>query len=350
MSRLFDKRKDALSGTDRSHDHAVSSSFAGKKLVGDDDLAFHLDIPVDDAMRALDSRLSGLSQIEVAQAAKERGWAALHREIERHPVRAASPAALKSTGAKTAGRQGGLQPVLETRGHARSWRLALSGAGAFVVILAVVLGVWGAGLLGGEGVGPIAGSTSTVIADVTTTLVSDGTTLTSDSTVSSEPVATTQPPTSDTPPESGTPTTKAPDTTPTSGVTPTTGGTTPTTKPATPTTTNPVVDVSADKVHDAQVMAADLASAIIDYFLTDGSVANVARHVAPAAQPALTQLIGSLESPTSGQVVPGSAKTIDAHTVRFTLEFADSGGARRFFVFVDVSDQGALITAISAAS
>ncbi len=40
---------------------------------------------------ALDRELSGLAQLEVAQAAKERGWATLQRELERHPVRTADP-------------------------------------------------------------------------------------------------------------------------------------------------------------------------------------------------------------------------------------------------------------------
>ena len=105
-----------------------------------------LDIPVDDAMRALDSRLSSLPHIEVSQAAKERGWATLHRELERHPVRPTAPALLKGTGAKTTVRPGGLQPIPVHHGHSRGWRMALGSAGAVVVILAAVLGIYGAGL------------------------------------------------------------------------------------------------------------------------------------------------------------------------------------------------------------
>ena len=97
-------------------------------------------------------------------------------------------------------------------------------------------------------------------------------------------------------------------------------------------------------------MAALLAKAVVDYFAGVSDISDVARHVAPSAQAALTQMLGRLEDPSNGQVVPSSAKAIDASTVRFTLEFVDVSDTLRFFVRVHVDDQGATIVGISAAS
>jgi hypothetical protein len=351
MFSIFNKRDAAGNGNHRSNGHAVAAPPRVKKI-SDIEETFHLDIPVDDAMRAVDSRLSSLSHIEVSQAAKERGWATLHRELERHPVRPTAAALLKGTGAKTAARPGGLQPIPVHHGHSRGWRIGLSSAGAVVVILAAVLGVYGAGLLS-DGTGPFAVTTTVVIADTSSTTSTEVVTST-DSTDSSDVTVTTQAPdtTETTPVTTDTPTTGG-----TSTSTPTTGGTTVTTEPTTPTTkpastptTGATISVSADRVRDAQVMAALLAKAVIDYFAGVSDISDVARHVAPSAQPSLTQMIGRLDNPANGQVVPNSAKAIDANTVRFTLEFVDVDDTLRFFVKVHVDDQGATITGISAAS
>ena len=84
--------------------------------------------------------------------------------------------------------------------------------------------------------------------------------------------------------------------------------------------------------------ALDLAKAVIDYF------AGVQRHLRrrPARGPvgpavAHADDLGRLEDPTNGQVVPNSAKAIDANTVRFTLEFVDVNETLRFFVTVHVT-------------
>ena len=76
MFSIFNKREAADNGNHRSNGHAVVAPPRVKKI-SDTEQTFHLDIPVDDAMRAIDSRLSSLSRIEVSQAAKERGWASL---------------------------------------------------------------------------------------------------------------------------------------------------------------------------------------------------------------------------------------------------------------------------------
>ena len=352
MFSIFNKRETVHDGKDRLDRRAGAASSSVKKLSVSDDPTYHLDIPVDDAMRAIDARLSGLSHIEIGQAAKERGWAALHRELERHPVRPTAPALLKGTGAKTNGRVGNLQPVAARAGHSRGWRIALSSTGAVVVILAVVLGVYGAGLLN-NGTGPIALDTTVSVTDVTTTEV---TTPTSESTPITETTITTLPSgTTETTwvtTESST-TVTAPETTPTSGGgnTATTKATTPTTKPAvtTSTTAGPIY-VSAERERDAQVMASLLAKGIVDYFAGVSDISDVSRHVAPSAQSALRWMIGRLDNPNNGQVVGDSAKHIDENTVRFTLEFVDGDKTLSFFVWVYADDEGSIITKITAAS
>ena len=117
--------------------------------------ASYPDIPIDEAMLALDAEITGLAQLPVAQAAKERGWAALRRELDHRPVRISSPALLKGTGAKGSPGRASVSPVLV--GHSRSWRVALGSAAAVVAIVATLLGTYAAGLLGGgESGGPVA--------------------------------------------------------------------------------------------------------------------------------------------------------------------------------------------------
>ncbi len=194
------------------------------------------DISVDDAMLTLHAGLSELAHIEVAQAAKERGWAALSRELERHPVRRAVPELAKGATAKSNKHSGALQPVLA--GHSRSWRIALSSAGVAVVIIAVLLGTYGAGLLTDGPDGPTVASNTTGVTGPQTTVPVDLTT---------EPGS--GPDTTDV-----TPTTNA--TTPSDGTPPSTGATggPVTTEPTTPTsagsggtsvTTGPVTTIPA---------------------------------------------------------------------------------------------------------
>jgi hypothetical protein len=346
MFSIFNKREVATTGKHRSSGHALMAPPRVKKT-SDTEETFHLDIPVDAAMRAVDSRLCGLAHIEVSQAAKERGWATLHRELERHPLRPTAPAPLKGPGAKTSG-PGGLQPIPVHHGPSRGWRVALSFTGAVVVILAAVLGVYGAGLLSS---GPEMAVTTTVVVAGSSSTTSTEPVTSTEVTPSSDVTPTTQAPdtTETTPPATETSTTDGPSiSTPTT--TATTEPTTPTTRPASTTTTGATVSVSADRVRDAQVMAALLAKAVIDYFAGVSDISDVARHVAPSAQAALTQMLGRLEDPTNGQVVANSAKAIDPSTVRFTLEFVDVSDTLRFFVKVHVDDQGATIVGISAAS
>ena len=351
MFGIFNKRAAAQSGTNRPGGHGPAAS---PRTMADPDETFHLDIPVDEAMRSLDARLSSLAHLDVAQAAKERGWATLHRELARHPVRATSPALLKGTGRKTPASPGGLAPVPAGTGHSRSWRIALSSAGALVVILAAVLGIYGAGLI--DGPGPVADTTSTVIAELpstTETPVTEvtpptGETVTTAGAGTTEvtPASTETSTTEVTPPTDGT----SPST-PVTGTTPTTKPTTtPTTKPASTTTTGPTVNVSASRIKEAKVLASLLAKSIVDYFAGVAELSDASRHVDAGAQAALRQMIGRLERPNSAQVLPGSEKGIDEHTVRLTLEFVDVSETLRFFVWVRVDDAGAIITKITAAS
>jgi hypothetical protein len=355
MFSIFNKREAVNSGKRRPSGHPAVLASRAPKPVDHEDPTVSLDIPVDEAMRIIDSGLSSLSHLEVGQAAKERGWATLHRELERHPVRPAV-SLRKGSGATSTTRPGSLEPVAAGRGPSRGRRIALSSAGVAVAIMAILVGTYAAGLLGTGDGGPVAVVT-TQITIVTSTESTEATTPTS--AVTTEVTATTEAPvTTDTTPVTGI--TTSTDTT--SGTTDVTGGpTTPTTRPATlttkptsPPTTSPQQMASAERERDAKVMAADLAGAVIDYFLYDDDISQVLRRVAPSAQSSLRQMIGALEDPTSGQVVPGSAKLLNSDangdTVRLTLEFVDLNDSPRFFITVRVTDQGATITAISAAS
>ncbi|MGI5940491.1 MAG: hypothetical protein ACOX8V_07420 [Thermoleophilia bacterium] len=102
-------------------------------------------LPADDALPVIERELSGLAQMAVPQATRERGWALLQRELERNPVggRAAATGSKAGTiGAQRSGRGFG---VLRARPHGLRWVVA--SAAGLLVVAAAVLGTYGGGLL-----------------------------------------------------------------------------------------------------------------------------------------------------------------------------------------------------------
>ena len=353
MFHIFNKRESADKGTRRDLGHPAHPAVPVNKARNSADSTFQQDIPVDAAMRSLDSRLSSFAHIEVSQAAKERGWATLRREVQRHPVRPAAPALLKGTGAKSGASPAGAQPVV-TGGHSRAWRLGLSSAGVAVVVVAVLIGSYAAGLLGNGHVGGVVATTTPTFASVQTTTTVETTpstqqTATSTVTTGTNTTSSTTGTVSTSVTTDVEPTTQA--TTPDTG-TPTTGGdtTSTTAKPVSTTTSNPVMSASAQRVNKAKDAVVQLGDAILAKFNSGGDIETARSLVASPARSSLTQLISSLTAPSSAQIVPNSTKSISSETVRLTLEFLDSNRALRFYITVHVDDQSATITAISAGS
>lgn len=283
------------------------------------------DVPVDEAMLALDAELAALAHIEVAQAAKERGWATLSRELERHPVRRAVPEPAKGAAAKGSRHTGALQPVLA--GHSRNWRIALSSAGVAVVIIAVLLGTYGAGLLTDGSDGPTVASNTTAVTGPQTSVPVDLTTEPGAGAGTTDVTPTTgvTTPSDSTPPSTGAtggPVVTEP-TTPTStgsgGTSVTTGPVT--TLPAQTTTTNAQQYVNAQRQEDARAVVFDLADAVLDHFLTGRDLTGLRSMVPASVQSQLTQMIGRLNSPTGYNKI--SVEGGAGNTVRVVLEFTD---------------------------
>lgn len=346
FNRIFNKRGTKARGKSRGSGLSAASASASVKVVTQVEGVPQVDVTIDDTILALDRELSNLSGLQVAQAAKERGWAALHRELERHPVRAASPTLLSGGAVKGSTHGGSVRPVLA--GHSRGWRVALSSAGVAVVILAVVLGTYGAGLFG-DGGGTLVSVTTTEASTPATTVATGDTTPT---TVNTPDTTGTTPTTAITPDTTGTTPTSG-NTTPTTDSTPTTGGSsnttqrvTSTTLPAQTTTTNATQMAAAEREKDAKNAAWDLGAAVLDYFST-GELGGTPA-LTDAAQGSLTIMVKSLDAPTEVHVV--GAKTNSDGTVRVTLQFVDGDESPRFFITVRVSDGGTTVTDISAGS
>jgi len=341
-------------------------------------------LPVDETMIALSRELSGLAHMEVGQAAKERGWASLRRELERRPIRAAGASAPKgagNVGAKTPVRVGaGSQPRTALAGN-RRWMLG--SAVAAVAVVAVLLGTYSAGLLSaGDGDEP-GTPTSVVSSDgtqATTPIVGPDTTglpATTEGPTTTEGPVTTDGPAST---EATTPTTQMPGTTvPTGPATPSTTPTSPaspdttqgpvttnattrttqsatTTQPAQTTTTGQQQMAAAQLNKTAKAAALDLGALVVDYFVT-GDMSGARALVASGAQSSLVQMISSLNDPYGFRWV--STKPVADDTVRVTLEFSDrvSDGqgemrevAELFRLTVRVTEERAVITDISAGS
>jgi len=335
------------------------------------------EIIVDETLLALHSELRELAHLEVAQAAKERGWAAVQRELERRPVRRTAPVAAKGGRAVNGGAKGfaqprgaqprGLQPVFA---GARGWRIALSSAGVAVVVAAIVLGSYAAGLLTGgpEVTGPIASGT-TAVGEPRTTLPTDGTTPSTSSSNSTDVTPSTGATTETTPTGSSLPSpVNTEPTVPTTGSTPSSAGSsgqTVTTQPVTTvpqqtTTTNEQQFAAGQREVAAEAAVFDLADAVLGYFaFGDGDLAGLRSLVPSSVQAQLTQMIGRLKQPNGYNKV--AVKSLSGNRVRITLEFTDIDPDRvdaegqplklhpRFSITVEVGDS-ATITAITYGS
>jgi len=302
-------------------------------------------VAVDEAMLVISQELSGLAQLPVAQAARERGWAALQRELERHPVVA--------TGTRSTVRARPARPA-----HSRSWRWALASAAAAVAVIATLIGTYSGGLLQtvwNDGpTGTVTSVTSVVSSDTTepsTTVTTEGTTVSTVGPGTTQAPNTTviQPSTTQSPGTTGTQ-----PTTPTSngGSTVTTSGRPTTTQPGTTSTTDQQLYTSAQREGSARALAAYLADLVIT-----GNTSGARALVAPEAQSLLAQMIMSLNEP-HGYRITGVQSLTDT-IVRVTLEIADrvvdvngelTEVSYKFAIKVRVDGTNAVITAINAGS
>jgi hypothetical protein len=297
-------------------------------------------IPVDQAMLAISRELSGLSQLPVSQAAKERGWAAVKSELEQHPVRITAAA--------------GARPP--HTGRARSWRWAIASAAAAVAVIATLLGTYSGGLLqmvdSGDQTTTITSIVSSDTTEPSTTVSTEGTTVSTRSVPTSEeqvgPVSTDDPVTTSAPDT----TEVAPGTTEGSGPGTTSGPSinTTTTRPPSTTTTGEQLYTSAQREGSARTAAAYLADMVIT-----GNTSGARALVAPEAQASLAQMVMSLNEPHGYRIT--GVRSLSDTTVRVTLEISDrvvspNGELKealpKFAIKVRVDDKGAVITAINA--
>ena len=302
---------------------------------------------LDESLRALAEEISALGRLQVPQAAKERGWATLQRELERRPVRPAAQAKHK------------VQP-------ARNWRWAIVSAAVLVAVTAGVPIAYAAGAFQTASVADN-GSSSTLTSVVSssttqpsTTVPTDGTTVSSDGPgTTGATTVTTQSPGTTVPTDGTTVTTQNSDTTnATTGTTrgPTTTHSPTTTQPVQTTTTGEQQLAAAQRDKTAKAVVFDLGSMVVDYFVT-GDMSGARALVASGAQFSLVQMISSLNDPNGYRWI--STKVLTGDTVRITLEFSDrvANGqgelvevVKRFRITVRVGDESAVITAISAGS
>ncbi len=300
-------------------------------------------VPVDEAMLAISRELSGLTQLPVAQAARERGWASLQRELERRPVVA--------TGA------GSAHSVRPAR--ARGWRWALASAAAAVAVIAALIGTYSGGLLqmadNGDSTGTVTSVTSVVSSDTTeppTTVSTEGTTVSSDSPGTTQSPSTTavQPDTTQSPGTTGgtqpsTPTTSHPTHTTRGGSVRST-----TTQPATTSTTSQQQYTATQREGSARAVAAYLADLVIT-----GNTSGARALVAPGAQASLAQMAMSLNEPYGYKIT--GVQSLSDTTVRVTMQINDRVTSPngelvevlpKFAIKVRVDGTNAVITAINA--
>lgn len=380
MSRgIFDKWRAAFGRTRNERGLSVATfagarddRFAGSDMVGG---------PIDGSLLLLSRELSGLTGLPVSAAAKERGWAALQREMERHPVKASKASAQGSRGAKgvvapaAKGVGGGARTV-----HPRNLKWALGSAVGVVAIVAAVLGSYSGGLLqtGGDGDGP--GTVASVITSDTTapdTTVPDATSsATTPTTVpaavgpvttggvdggdvgrpteTTGPVVTDGPVTTDgtqpTAPVGGEPNT--PGTTSGTSGSGSAGTGSSTTQPPRTTTTGQQQMATMQRIGSAQAAVVYLADLVIT-----GNTSGARALVAPEAQSGLAHMIASLTDPNGHKII--GAQTLSDDTVRVSLQITDrvvnNAGEyvqkdRGFVIRVRVDGEDAVITAINAGS
>lgn len=341
------------------------------------------DHDIDQSLLELDRALHELAQLGVDQAAKERGWAALSHELDQHPLGKAAPAHGRAAlpGLALWARRG------RDGSAARRW--AFGSLGAAVVVVALVLGLYGAGAWTGGDQGQDPGPVASVVNS------GDGTGETGKTTVPTQPGSSgpgtmtpgTSPDTtggatasagavtpggevtpSTTPSSSSstlstsggtssgmgaTATTERPTTTARTAVTPTTAVTSP--LPESTTTVSPPQFASAQRDKTAQAAALDLGALVMEYFNT-GDMSGARALVAPEAQSSLVQMISSLTAPYAFRWL--STEVVSEDTARVVLEFNDrvTNGqgeqvetTKRYALIIRVSNESAVVTRITAA-
>jgi hypothetical protein len=300
-------------------------------------------VAIDEAMLVIGRELSGLAQLPVAQAARERGWAAVQRELERRPVVA--------TGAKSTA------PIRSARpAKARRLRWALASAAATVAVIAALVGTYSGGLLQTAGNDDPTGTVTSVTSVASSDTTGPSTPVTTESTtVSTVGPGTTQAPDTTVIQPS---TTEGPGTTVTQPTTPTTsrptrttGGSSTTTRPGTTSTTGQQLYTSAQREGSARAAVAYLAQMV-----TSGSTSGASGLVAPEAQASLAQMVMTLSDP-HGYKITGVQSLSDT-IVRVTLQISDrvtgpNGEVNevysKFAIKVRVDDEnGAIVIAIDA--
>ncbi|MBN1322261.1 MAG: hypothetical protein JXA87_15630 [Thermoleophilia bacterium] len=355
---IFKRRGTADKSKRRERGSSAAPASAREAGVSQGDTATHVDLTVDEAMMAISRELSGLARMEVGQAAKERGWATLHGELERRPVRAQSPAArgveARGAGARGAVRAGAGSQSRGIRSASPRWIMVSAAAVAVVAVVVALAAVYG----GGDGPTVVSNppTTGTVTSVVTSDTTLPNTTVPTD--VTTVPTVETTVPTGNTTPTTSTPTSTG-GTTPTSDRPVTTDRTTVTTKtpgttqPPSTTTTNETQMATAQHEKDAKRVAQALGSEVLLAFQSGSKLGDVSSLVADGAD--VTWMVSTLVNPDGCHV---STKSVNGATVSVVMTFNDvipdgQGGQRevtkRFIATVRVGDDRAVITAISYA-
>ncbi len=352
---IFKRREPADKRECRERGLSAAAASASHGAASQVDPAANVDLVVDETMVALSRELSGLARLEVGQAAKERGWAALQRELERRPVRAAAPVLAKDAGRAGSGPRA-------RRARSGGWRWAVGSAAAAVAVIATLVGTYAGGVLQtAETDNPATTIASVITTDGTepsTTLPTDGTTVTEPGTTVPTDVTTVTPDT--TPGTTGSSTTGTSQGTDSGGSTPTSHSPT-TTQPPQTTTTNEQVWAAQEVVKTAEQAAISLGGLVVDYFWNGGDISSAHALVSEDCWKYLVQMIESLKEslkePSGFRKV--SIKALSSDTVRVVLEFTDrvdSGQdeltevTERFALTVHVGHDRAVVTAISAGS
>ncbi len=303
--------------------------------------------PPDDSFAALARELSGLGQMEVSRAAKERGWVSLQRELERRPVRPAAAQAKQN-----------VQPV-------RRWRWAIVSTAAFVAVIAGVLGAYGAGAFQAASSVVVTGSSSTTTSVLSSSTTQPNTTEPSTSVTTPSTTPVTQPSTTQPGPGTTAPrpsTTQSTQSSTTESTHPTSPSTTQpgtnTTQPGT-STTQPGPTTTGEQQYAAKLRegSAVAAAAWLANLVITGDTSGANAMVDPSARSSLAQMIMSLKAPF-GYVITGK-QALSGDSVRVTLVIQDrvengQGVTAEkdigFVINVRVTAQGAVVTAINAGS
>jgi hypothetical protein len=306
------------------------------------------DVVFDESLASLDSALRGLAGIEVAQAAKERGWANVRRELERRPVRPVVHTPSKGVPGRPL--LSGSAVRTATDGHSRGWRVAVGSLAAVAAVAIAVFASYGAGVFNtatGTSLN-VAGSssstlppTSVAVSDTTAVTTGPSTVTTQNSTTPGTDVTTTA-----TTVQTGT--TNGTQGTTSSSKGPSVTNNAPTTQPQQGTTTTNEQQMADRQLETSAVGAAEALGRAVIQRMDTGVLPDVRSLVDPSAQSALTWMISSLDHPSDGFSVDQSAtKIMDDNTVRVTLQFIDGDQTPRFFITVRVTPDSAVVIDIS---